>query len=869
MDISKKYHPELIKLAHETIKNGTDEERRTFFMVKNDMPREWIHFKFEIFAQIFYNRYFDSSMAEFHDDIIDHMIDSYYGRIKYLDLGFRGCAKRQPLYAQVATPTGFTTIGELQVGDKVIGGDGKPTEVVALSPIVDRPIYELRTEDGRKTHCDAEHLWTVRKMTNVKEKHITLDVQTMLDSGLSYDRVDKRYNNKLYKEYKYAIETVSPIEFETKKLPVDPYTLGVILGDGHITKKHGHARISFHKDDEEHYRRELKQYSISQSWYDQRNLNVGTVVISEVGKDLLKMGVACTAHHKFIPEEYLYGDIEQRKAILEGLMDTDGTAGAGAASFSSVSEQLTDGVVHLVRSLGGRACKRKNNYGGCQSYRVNILFTDYRPFRLERKKQKTNLAKRSFSRIVSIEPVGDALGRCIKVANDDGLYVTDDFLLTHNTSYTKLFIAFMFLNDRDAYRKYVKVLTRNIGNAKQMVTDIYNMIVEVRPLYGDIFVKEGDKKREETMGSFTTTDNRKLLSGTVGMTQRGHLQDAFRPDWLVFDDVEDRESISSLAQTEATIFRIDEAIAGLSNDGSYMCNGNYISDEGVIQWFLNKPDMVVDKIPIMDEDGTPTWPERYDKEKIESIKNDAEDFYGEYMCDPSRADSAFFDRVRVDNDIAAAKQPHRESAGVRYWGDYVPHHIFGMAADTSEGIGKDANTLALFDFGTFENDVGTLVATYFNNRIPPDLFGHELVRVGREFGNCIIAPENNNTGHATIATMRGYPNIYTERDTSRRQMKVTERLGWRTTRKSKPMMFFEFRKDYNDGLIKIYDKNVLKEMRSFTTMDLTDTKIGMVTRHFDLLMAVVIAWQMRKYASMEEQYDDFVEEEPLFSDIGV
>ena len=438
------------------------------------------------------------------------------------------------------------------------------------------------------------------------------------------------------------------------------------------------------------------------------------------------------------------------------------------------------------------------------------------------------------------------------------------------TSFTKLFITYVILNDNDRSRKYIKVMTRNMGNAKQIVTDVYNNCVSLRDLYGDIFVKEGDKKREETMGSFTTVDQRKLLAGTIGVTQRGHIQDAYRPDWIVFDDVEDRESIQSLTQTEATINRIDEAIAGLSADGSWMCNGNYISEEGVIQWFLNKPHVVVDKIAIMDEDGNPTWPERYNKEKIEQIKNESEDFYGEYMCDPSRADTAFFERHRVDADIDAAKQAAMESAGVKYWDTYQPHHKYAIGADTSEGIGKDANTFAVWDFGTFSDDVGRVVATYYNNRIPPDLFGHELVRVGREFGNCLIAPEANNTGHATIGAMRGYPNIFTEYKTDSRSIKRTERLGWRTTRKSKPAMLFDFRKDYNDGKIKIYDVNVLKEMRSYTTADLTDTQVGLVTRHFDLLMAVVIGWQMRKYATFNtSSMDDYEEEEPMFSDIGL
>jgi hypothetical protein len=300
-----------------------------------------------------------------------------------------------------------------------------------------------------------------------------------------------------------------------------------------------------------------------------------------------------------------------------------------------------------------------------------------------------------------------------------------------------------------------------------------------------------------------------------------------------------------------------------------MCLGNYISEEGVIQWFLNKPNIVADKIKIVDDDGVPTWPERYDKEKIEKIKNDSDDFYGEYLCDPTRADEAFFERWRIDEALATARQPDRESAGVKYWSTYQPHHRYAAGADTSEGVGRDANSIVLFDFGSHPNDISTVVATYFNNMIPPDLFGNELMRVGEEFGNCLLAPESNNTGHATMAVMRGYPRLFTQRDETHRQLRTTDKLGWRTTRKSKPLMFFEFRKAWNDGMIKIYDKNLLKEMRSYTTMDLNDVKVGIVTRHFDLLMAAVIGFQMRKYAQITLQPTYYEEEKPLFDDIGV
>lgn len=852
--------------AEKILQEGTPEDILALFAFEKADGYDLIAFKFQYWAYKMYPRYFQSEPAEFHSGFVLNMLRAYYGDSNYINLGFRGCAKRQPSTSKVLTPNGWKLMGDVEVGDYAIGSRGQPVHVDHVTKIHDGPVYELVLEDGRKVECDPDHIWSVRRMSNVKDKTLVIDTKTMRSVGLYYDRKDRR-TGKEYKEYKYAIEPARPVQFSEKDLPIDPYTLGVILGDGSISDE-AQVRIHLHEDDEETYRKYIPEMS-GNVYKDKRRPSTLTIGILGLGPRIKELNLIQTCYTKRVPEKYLYGSIEQRRALLEGLMDTDGTAGSGSPSFSTVSKGLAEDVAHLVRSLGGRASIRENNWNKKISYRVNIRFTDYKPFRLQRKLDKCNLQKNAFTRIIDIVEKPNAPGRCIKVSTEDGLYLTDDFVVTHNTTYSKLFLTFVLLNDTEHYRKYIKVLTRNFGNAKQMVTDVYNMMVEVRDLYGDVMYKEKDIKREETMGSFTTVDGVKLLAGTIGMTQRGHIQDAYRPDFLVFDDVEDRESIQSLATTEATIWRIDEAIQGLSANGAYMCNGNYISEEGVVQWFLNKPRIIADKIAIADENGEPTWPARYDKEKIAKIKDDADDFYGEYMCDPTRADASFFERSRVDADINAVKQPTRESAGVKYWGDYQPHHKYGIGADTSEGIGKDANTFALFDFGVFPNDIGVLVGTYFNNRIPPDLFGHELVRVGREFGNCIIAPENNNTGHATIATMRGYPNIYSERKEGNRTIKVTERLGWRTTAKSKPAMFFEFRKDYNDGLIKIYDINVLKEMRSYTTADLQGTQLGMVTRHFDLLMAVVIAWQMRKYATFDIIDDEYEEDEPLYSEIGL
>jgi len=199
------------------------------------------------------------------------------------------------------------------------------------------------------------------------------------------------------------------------------------------------------------------------------------------------------------------------------------------------------------------------------------------------------------------------------------------------TSLLKLFVGYVLVADKSEHRKYIKLLSKDFKNARQFVTDVYNNILEVEPVYGDVFEKDGDKKREETMSSFTLQSGRKLTAGTVGQTQRGHLQDAFRPDWICFEDIEDRESISSIVITESIINRCDEAIQGLSFDGSYQVNANYISDAGTVQWFLNKPKINSRITPIVDAVGVATW-ERYTDDRIEKIKAETDDWAGEYLC---------------------------------------------------------------------------------------------------------------------------------------------------------------------------------------------------------------------------------------------
>lgn len=240
-----------------------------------------------------------------------------------------------------------------------------------------------------------------------------------------------------------------------------------------------------------------------------------------------------------------------------------------------------------------------------------------------------------------------------------------------------------------------------------------------------------------------------------------------------------------------------------------------------------------------------------------------------HNCDPARSSDKFFNIDKIDEDLKNCKPPIEESSGVKYWVKYVPHHRYGQGSDHSEGIGLDSNTLSVFDFNT-----GELVATYANNKISPDLSAHEFARVGREYGNCIYAPETNNRcGGIVITTLKtiGYPNLYKQRNDGKSMTAVSDKLGWDTNARTKTTMLMDFKRDYNDRLIKIYDENVLKEMRAYSNQDLAEEKVGLITRHFDLLMSVCIAWAMNKYAfsTQREAMTPHYEPEMLYPEIGI
>lgn len=348
-----------------------------------------------------------------------------------------GTGKAQPLDAKVLTPTGWKCMGDVVVGDTVIGADGCPTKVIGVFPQGEKEIYKVVFSDGSFTECCDDHLWSVNK---AERKWRGAPNQVLALSEIRTKLKDAAGNARHY------IPMVSPVHFEDKPVEIDAYLLGLLIGDGSV--KHNTPMLTTaDKEVVENILEILPSgvtpkfngkygYSLSGKRPHPNPLTIALRKLKLMGK---------MSYDKFIPDEYKYNSVEIRISMLQGLMDTDGSVSKNHLEFSSSSKKLAEDVQEIVESLGGtsKITIRQTSFThknekrlGAISYRVHIsLPNGIVPFRLKRKVEgyKEPTKYNPTRAIVSVEYVGKKEAQCISVSSERQLYVTDRYIVTHNT----------------------------------------------------------------------------------------------------------------------------------------------------------------------------------------------------------------------------------------------------------------------------------------------------------------------------------------------------------------------------------------------------------------------------------------------------
>lgn len=430
-------------------------------------------------------------------------------------------------------------------------------------------------------------------------------------------------------------------------------------------------------------------------------------------------------------------------------------------------------------------------------------------------------------------------------------YVNIAFRGFAKTARTKLFLAFCISNDQEHLKRFIRCLSADLDNAKQSVTDIYNMFVQprIREYYPEIFEKT-EQKREETMVGFTTATGIKVIAKQIGVDQRGKIMEDAKSDLDWYDDIETKTTIRSAITTFKIGENMEEARTGLAIGGSSIYTANYFSEAGNIHKLITKKvdGKVVQITPIEDEQGNPIW-ERYKKEDIERMKKTDEDFEGERMCRPSASKDIYFNRKNLENQ--EIKRPIREVGGFKMYEQYNPSHRYGGGADVAGGVGLDSSAAVFIDFSTIPAKV---IGVYHSNTILPEAFGDELVSEANIFGGCILAIENNKFDQTILKARQLGANLYSQ---VKNIIKIVSDkptiLGWNTNSLTKSQMLSDAREAIESGLIEIPDEDLINDLKGYTTNDLIerDQDVRLTTRHNDLTMAFCIAWQMRNHAKVK------------------
>ena len=361
-----------------------------------------------------------------------------------------GVGKALAFSEPLLTPTGWVTMGEIKTGDRVVGSDGKEQYVLGVYPQGVRPIYKVEFTDDTFVNCDEEHLWSVNTLNMRTAK--TRDKQGkgvyIPNHGYKVVKTSDMMNDiKKRDRYNYRLPVVSPVHFEEKEVLIDSYLLGLLLGDGSICD--GGVRISTKDDELFDSIQHLNEHSSFTEYYRTETKSIKSINLKGKIKELLKVYDLLNkkSNNKFIPKDYLYNSLDVRVSLLQGLMDTDGYVDKkGTVQFTTVSEQLCYDVRELVLSLGGtvRINTKIPTYTyngekkeGQLAYTVTMSFAnDVVPFKLLRKVGRYYKREKYVEQkyVKSITYSHDEEAVCIKVSNPDELFVTRNYVLTHNTT---------------------------------------------------------------------------------------------------------------------------------------------------------------------------------------------------------------------------------------------------------------------------------------------------------------------------------------------------------------------------------------------------------------------------------------------------
>ena len=451
-----------------------------------------------------------------------------------------GAGKAQPLWSKIKIPGGWTTMGEIKPGDVVSTPDGGSAKVVSVHPQGEKEYYRFTFKDGRTAEACGDHLWNVY---NVDKKQKMVGGVMTKDGDpwrtlTTHEVIDQMGRSKR----PLRVQLAQPETRADHDFMIHPYLLGCLIGDGAFSHqstislssadKHVIDRCNglldpeyhfYHKDRYDYTLRktdEYKAFCVQQSRGQRDKLNRYRVELERLGLKGTK------SETKFIPQDYmLNSSFEQKMELIRGLIDTDGYVGKnGYCVFTTVSPRLASDFADLIRSVGGLATVKEKRttftnrdgekVSGQLAYNVTVRYSSPNdlaslPRKKDRLPEQYQYADNLKLQIVSIEKVGSTECQCILIDHPDHLYITDNYVVTHNTLLTATLSSVC-----EPYGRTL-VIVPNKSLVEQTEEDYRNLGLDVGVFYGDR--KEWGHKHTiatwQSLGAFNKRDKNGLTEG--------------------------------------------------------------------------------------------------------------------------------------------------------------------------------------------------------------------------------------------------------------------------------------------------------------------------------------------------------------------
>lgn len=699
----------------------------------------------------------------------------------------------------------WCTMGDIKVGDVILGKDGNSTKVVFTTEVMyDHDCYEIEFDNQEKIIADSDHLWQVdttkiracklfaeKNNSKTKAKSIVVDTEYLYNN----QKDSRGYNN-------FSIDIAEPIKNPYKEFIVDPYCLGFWLSDGivnlgEISQKPG--------KDQEFIKNEFEKAGYETTKLSNK-YKFGT---KKFAPDLRKIGVL---NNKHIPREYFGGSIDQRLSLLQGLLDGDGCIlSNGQVTYDNINKDLASGVHELFCGLGIKSkfitLKRKTTIGNIV-YRVDALPT-INVFRMDRKRilfkertPKTQISRRNRIYIKEIKKVKSVPVKCIQVDNKDNLFLCGKTMIpTHNSTVFADYALWYAIFNED---KNIGIVSNKETSAKRILDNIKRMYEGLPP-----WLKPGVTEYAKTSITFDN-GSKIIISATTADAFRGWPMNMLLMDEYAFVPKQNAEEF--WASNYPTISSSNTSRIIIISTPNGMFSLFHRLWAGAQADAENKNSFVAQKVSW---ERVPGRDKEWAKEQIKNLGIQA--FNQEFAVAFLGSVNTVISPEVLRTLLNSYKDPEYFDLKdrLRIWEKPVNGAMYALGVDPSKGTGEHFSTIQIFKINSTLPINMEQVATFEDNLTDVYEFSQIIHRLSIYYNNAYIMCENNGEGSSVISQLQWQ---WENENLVNTGSKIVN-LGIRSSKNTKSKAVLLMKKLIEDGSVELKDENTIKQLASFIEED--------------------------------------------------